>query len=67
MSKSVWPVMGVIFLVCVGIAALDVKAHVQLGPITFLAWCVVVSGVAAFVAWAIYQIVAAVRGRGLGA
>lgn len=67
MGKVVWPVMGVIYAVSTGIAALHAKYDVDLGFVTFLAWIVVLAGAATFVAWALYHILAAFTGRGLGA
>jgi len=65
MSKPIWPVLGVIYVVSILIVALQVKAGLDLGLVTFLAWVIVIIGAAAFVAWAIYQILG--RGSGSGA
>ena len=49
--NSPLPVLGIIYLVSVGIAALDAAKDVKLGWLTTLAWWVAVVGALGFIVW----------------
>lgn len=58
------PVLGVIYLVSVVLAALDAAKEIRFGWVTTLAWWVVVIGALGFIVWIIAKAVGAARDAG---
>ena len=56
------PVLGVIYVVSVLLAALDAAKNIELSWLTTLAWWVVVIGAVAFIVWVVSKAVGAARG-----
>ena len=55
-NKVVIPVLGVIFLVAIGIVAIQHFANISFGVLGFISWLIVIAGSLYFVLWVLAQI-----------